>query len=107
MKIITNELAEKQAYKIVATLCNPASYDYYFNDFPGCDVLGLNPDKSRDKRIADAIVYAIQAGNNQTEIEANNTCAYGQLLTMLQYGLVSYQNILQAIHHRNNLLNQG
>ena len=84
------------AYDIVAKITNPASFAY-MPDFPGSDKLGLDPVVPTQKLICDAVIYALQAGTFWSEF-GDNSAAFGKLEAMLEYGIVTTDQINQAIH---------
>jgi len=73
-------------------------------EFPGCDVLGLNPDVPSEKLIADVIVYGVQAAAwyNDAELLAavgsiENIPGYVKIETMRQYGLINLDDVFTTI----------
>jgi len=73
-------------------------------EFPGCDVLGLNPDNPDEKLIADVIVYGVQAAAwyNDAELLAAVGCienipGYVKIETMRQYGLINLDDVFTTI----------
>lgn len=90
------EQADKQAYEIAAWVSNVSS-TYYMSDFPGMDALGLDPDKSSDKHIADAICCAIRAGESFKTV-GDDSAAFGSLAVLLQHGIVTIQDIKNSLH---------
>lgn len=79
------EVAENQAYDISASLTNPGSF-LYIKEFPGLDQLGGN------KIVADAIIYTLRAKGKR-----DTSPAYGQLIAMLRYKVVTKKEILNAV----------
>jgi len=67
----------------------------FVSEFPGCDELGLNPDKPKDKIIAEAIIHAILSGVGWNEY-GESTHAFGYLSAMIYYRIVDPADVIRA-----------
>ncbi len=88
------EQADNTARDVAARVINPNSFCRLV-EFPGMDLLGLNPDSKQDTRIAAAIIYALTA----IDTNHNETADFGRLSAMLQYGIVTKEAIENALRH--------
>ena len=89
-KAMEDGAAEEAAYDIIAAFSNPSSYAY-LDGFPGMDFT----EALSDKTTADALVYALQAGEG-------SDIAKGTLIAMLMYGIVSLETMKQLEHEITN-----
>lgn len=87
--------AEAAAYDIIATYSNPSSYAY-LDGFPGMDFT----EALSDKTTADALVYALQAGEG-------SDISRGILIAMLMYGIISVETMKQLEHEIINKNHPG
>ena len=87
---LTTEQANNATYDLVARLTNPASYDY-MPTFPGMDMLGLSPENGDDRLVADAIILAIESGQN------TEGASFGRLTTMIEFKIINLEKIYHAL----------
>lgn len=97
---MNNERAYNAAYDVIANVSNPASFSYMEN-FPGFDRLGLDPDNTADALVADAIIYALQAGESYATNGMDSDKA-GRLVAMIRYGIVRTSDIDAALWRYRN-----
>jgi hypothetical protein len=93
--------ANNIAYDLLAIATNPSSF-YAISDFPGCNELGIEEEESP---IIDAIVAILASFVNWIEY-GENSASFGRLTAMLSYGIVTKDQIINALifnyRRRNN-----
>ena len=94
------EHAHNTTYALIANITNPASFSY-MAEFPGFERLGLNPDNAADQIVADAIIYALQAGEQYQHVGMNSHKA-GRIEAMFMYGVVDPKRIDEALWRYRN-----
>lgn len=92
-----------KAYDAIAKITNPHSFTYMAS-FPGADKLGLNPDNADDKAVAHLIGLCIRAASDYAEC-GENSHAYGMVEAMLQYGVVTDEQIERALKNYSDIVN--
>ena len=102
--------ANHRAHDIVANITNPGSFSYMI-DFPGLDKLGFAEDEYTSNRAKNVglVVHSALAAGRYWQNHGENSAPFGVIQTMLQFDIVSYADIDQALwkYRRANDPNVG
>jgi hypothetical protein len=97
---MNSERAHNKAYELIASVSTPGS-DTYMVDFPGYERLGLDPELPSETIVADAIIYAVRAGEAYQTQGMDSACA-GRLEAMIRYSVVDLGEVNAAISRYRN-----
>jgi hypothetical protein len=92
---MNSERAHNKAYELIASVSTPGS-DTYMEDFPGYARLGLDPELPSETIIADAIIYAVRAGEIM-QAQGMNSVYAGRLEAMIKYSVVDLGEVNAAL----------